>query len=117
MSLLFATYVAAVAVVGRATDVALASITDSGRILRIKRAMPSHRQKIVTKEKGAKSLYVRMFPADLLRRLNGVAEFIGMERDVFVTELLKQDMRRFETSQAESSEWWKTRIVIDSQKR
>ena len=109
-------YVAAVAVVGTATDVAIASITDSGRIFRIS-AMPSNRQKIVTKEKGAKSLYVRMFPADLLRRLNGVAEFIGMERDVFVTELLKQDMQRFETSQAESTEWWKTRIVINSQKR
>jgi len=83
--------------------------------------MPSNRLKIairgVVQEKGAKSLYVRMFPADLLRRLNGVAEFIGMERDAFVTELLKQDMRRFETSQAESSEWWKGRRVLDSPKK
>jgi len=83
--------------------------------------MPSNRLKIairgVVQEKGAKSLYVRMFPADLLRRLNGVAEFIGMERDAFVTELLKQDMRRFETSQTESSEWWKARRVLDSPKK
>jgi len=57
-----------------------------------------------------------MFPADLLRRLNGIAEFIGMERDAFVTELLKQDVSRFETSQAELSEWWKARVVLDSQK-
>ena len=82
--------------------------------------MPSNRLKIairgVVQEKGAKSLYVRMFPADLLRRLNGIAEFIGMERDAFVTELLKQDVSRFETSQAELSEWWKARVVLDSQK-
>jgi hypothetical protein len=77
--------------------------------------MPGNRQKKPAGEEGAKSLYVRMFPADLLRRLNGVAEFIGMERDAFVTELLKQDMKRFETSQAESSEWWKTRSVLDSE--
>ena len=57
-----------------------------------------------------------MFPADLLRRLNGVAELIGMDRDAFVTELLKQDLRRFDSSQTESSEWWKTRTVLNSQK-
>ena len=77
--------------------------------------MPGNRQKKPAGEEGAKSLSVRMFPADLLRRLNGVAEFIGMERDAFVRELLKQDMKRFETSQAESSEWWKTRSVLDSE--
>ena len=79
-------------------------------------AMPSNRRKIAVREKGAKSLYVRMFPADLLRRLNGVAELIGMDRDAFVTELLKQDLRRFDSSQTESSEWWKTRTVLNSQK-
>ena len=82
--------------------------------------MASNRLRIaereVVPEKGARSLYVRMFPADLLRRLNGIAEFIGMERDAFVTELLKQDVSRFETSQAELSEWWKARVVLDSQK-
>jgi hypothetical protein len=82
--------------------------------------MPSNRPKNavreVVREKDARSLYVRMFPADLLRRLNGIAELVGIERDAFVTELWKQDVRRFETSQAELSEWWEARLVLDSQK-
>jgi hypothetical protein len=66
--------------------------------------------------KGRKSLYVRRFPSDLLGRVNGIAEFIGMERDEFVTELLRQEMKRFEEGQKNAVEWWKDRSVLDSKK-
>ena len=73
--------------------------------------MAGNKEEIATRRKGGKSLYVRMFPPDLLRRINGVAEFIGMERDAFVTALLQQEMRRFEASQVEAGEWWKERLT------
>jgi len=59
------------------------------------------------KEKGA--LYVRGFPSGLLGRINGTAEYLEIDRNEFVIELLRQDMEMIETLQTKAKEWWASR--------
>lgn len=62
-----------------------------------------------------KVLYVRCakrtggFPSDLLGRINARAEELEMDRDEFVTELLRQEMERWEANQQAVRKWWESR--------
>ena len=67
-------------------------------------------------EKNDKTvLYVRCakrargFPSDLLGRINARAEELEMDRDEFVTELLRQEMERWEGNQEAVRKWWESR--------
>jgi hypothetical protein len=72
--------------------------------------------KKTTSGKKKSSLFVRCakreggFPSDLLGRINARAEELEMDRDDFVTELLRQEMERWEIVQKEVKKWWESRI-------
>jgi len=60
------------------------------------------------------SLFVRCkkrggFPPDLLGRINARAEELEMDRDEFITEMLRQEMQRWEANQEAVKKWWELR--------
>jgi hypothetical protein len=55
-------------------------------------------------------LSVRPFDRELLGRINAAAEFIGLSKNEFVTELLRQEMQILEQKQKEIQEWWRARV-------
>ena len=54
-------------------------------------------------------LSVRPFDRELLGRINAAAEFLGLSKSEFVTELLRQEMQMLEAKQKEVQEWWRAR--------
>jgi len=65
-------------------------------------------------KKGDRSiLYVRRLPSGLLGRINGLAENLDLVRDEFVIKLLELSVRRFEKTQQEMKQWWKTLLEQD----
>jgi len=54
-------------------------------------------------------LSVRPFDRELLRRINAAAELLGLSKNEFVTELLRQEMKMLEEKQKEIQEWWRNR--------
>jgi hypothetical protein len=54
-------------------------------------------------------LEVKPFPPELLERIKGLAGLIGMDRNEFVIEFLRQETRRLKPIQKELKEWWKRR--------
>lgn len=75
---------------------------------------------VAKKSKTAKksALYVRCaqreggFPAELLGRINAAAELLQMDRDDFVTELLRLEMEILEKIQKETQAWWKSKTEV-----
>lgn len=54
-------------------------------------------------------LSVKPFDRELLGRINAAAELLGLSKNEFVTELLRQEMKTLEDKQKEIQQWWRSR--------
>jgi hypothetical protein len=62
-----------------------------------------------TDDEAVPRLEVKPFPPALLERIKGLAGMIGMDRNEFVIEFLRQETRRLRPIQKELKDWWTRR--------
>jgi hypothetical protein len=73
--------------------------------------MPPTRKGKKTDDETVPRLEVKPFPPALLERIKGLSGLLGMDRNEFVIEFLRQETRRLKPIQKELKEWWKRRTA------
>lgn len=59
------------------------------------------------KKGTGKTLFVRKFPPDLFRLIEGTAEFLDIRRDEIVIRLLRGSLKKSQKSSDELKQWFR----------